>query len=341
MSPAPVLILLPVRNGGTHVVQAIDSVLAQHHRNWRLVILENASTDGTPEVLARYSDPRIEVRPAERPLNIWENWHRGYDLLRSEEIPEDMLVTFLGHDDVFHPAFLSEIVELAERHPRASLYQTHFDLIDENDGRVRPCRPVPEQESWTSMLGGLLWYLRDSFGTGYVFRAGHYRQVGGIPDLPMLLFSDWIVFVRLARISYKVSTLTNRFSYRRHTTSTSGTPSKAKHAAHLVAMWHFIRLVRTEFAEFGDTDVGRAGIAALLARELSLLTAPVIRSTFSSSDRAKLDELMAIYEDVAQGVPASTLVGQPYRPAKLFVTIRRVNATLEYVRHNWLGRGRG
>lgn len=332
------VIYLPVRNGGHHVDIAIDSVLAQSHTAWRLVILENASTDGTPENLARYDDPRITVIPAVRPLSMYDNWHRAHDLMGDEA--DDTLVTILGHDDVFHPDFLADIAGLVRDHPDASCYQTLFDMIDENDGKVRPCRPVPDRESWTSMLGGLLWYLRDSFGTGYVFRAGDYRRVGGIPDLPMLLFSDWLVFVRLTRLSYKVSTLSSRFSYRRHLSSTSGTPSKEKHAAHLVSMWHFITLVRTEFAEFAETDAGRAGIAALLARELSLLTVPVIRATFSPDDRAKLDALLAIYDEVADGVSANTLVGQPYRPAKLFITIRRFNAAQQYLRYHWWGRHR-
>ncbi|MDP1028789.1 glycosyltransferase [Sphingomonas sp. KR1UV-12] len=336
--PPEFVVYLPVRNGGHHVDLAIGSVLAQSHARWRLVILENASTDGTPERLARWDDPRISIVPADRPLSMYENWHRAHDLMGQED--PATLVTILGHDDVFHPDFLTDIAGLVRDHPDASLYHTLFDMIDENDGRIRPCRPVPERESWMSMLGSMLWYLRDSFGTGYVFRAGDYRRVGGIPDLPMLLFSDWLVFVRLARLSYKVSTLSNRFSYRRHLASTSGTPSREKHAAHLVGMWHFIRLVRTEFAEFATTDAGRAGIAALLARELSLLTVPIIRRNFSAENRVKLDELLAIYDEAADGVPASTLVGQPYRPARVFVTIRRFNAAQEYLRYHWWGRFR-
>lgn len=332
------VIYLPVRNGGHHVDIAIRSVLDQTHTAWRMIILENASTDGTPERLAQYRDPRISVVPADRPLSMYDNWHRAHDLMAHE--PADRLVTILGHDDVFHPEFLADIAELARAHPDASCYQTLFDMIDENDGKVRPCRPIPEEENWRTMLAGLLWYLRDSFGTGYVFRAGDYRKVGGIPDLPMLLYSDWLVFIRLTRLSYKVSTLTNRFAYRRHVSSTSGTPSKERIAASLEALWHFIHLVRTEFSEFAETDAGRAGIAALLARELSLVTVPVIRRSFSPDNRRRLDELLAIYDEVADGVPAATLVGQPFRPGRIFVGIRRFNAAQAYLRYQYWGRFR-
>ncbi len=332
------VVYLPVRNGGHHVDAAIHSVLAQSHTAWRLVVLENASTDGTSERLARYHDPRITVIPANEPLPIHANWHRAHDLMANE--PADRLVTILGHDDLFHPNFLADIARLVTEHPDASLYQTLFDLIDENDGRTRPCRPVPEQEGWTSLLGQLCWSLRDSFGTGYVFRAGDWRRVGGIPDLPMLLYADWLVFTRLTRLAYKACTLTSRFSYRRHGSSTSGTPSREKHAAHLRAMQEFIRIMRDELASFADTDAGRSAIAALLARELSVLTVPVIRATFGPGERAGLTDLLALYDEVADGVPAATLVGQPYKPARLFVTLRRFNATQQFLRHHWWGQRR-
>lgn len=327
------IIYLPVRNGGHYVDAAIASVLAQSHAAWRLVVLENASTDDTAERLARVRDPRVTVVPTDRPLSMHANWHRAHDLMADE--PANRLVTILGHDDLFHPDFLADVARLVAEHPNASLYQTLFDLIDENDGRTRPCRPIPEEEGWTSMLGQLCWSLRDSFGTGYVFRAGDWRRVGGIPDLPMLLFSDWLAFARLTRLSYKACTLTSRFSYRRHLASTSGVPSREKHAAHLNAMRAFVGVLRTEFADFWDTDAGRSAVAALLARELSLLTVPVIRRTYGPAERAALVELEAVYDAVAAGVPMATLVGQPYQPGRLFVALRRFNATQKFLRHDW------
>jgi hypothetical protein len=105
-------------------------------------------------------------------------------------------------------------------------------------------------------------------------------------------------------------------------------------------MWQFVAIVRDELDEFARTDAGRAALAAFLARELSLLTIPVIRGSFSHEDRARLDKLLALYEEIADGVPASTLVGQPYRPARLFMAIRRFNAAQTYLRHHYWKRFR-
>ena len=52
-------ILIPTYNRARWLPGAIESVLAQTERDFTLVISDNASTDETPEVVARYDDPRI------------------------------------------------------------------------------------------------------------------------------------------------------------------------------------------------------------------------------------------------------------------------------------------
>ena len=60
--PQPLVsVLTPVFNGEPYLVQAIESVLAQTYTNWEYVLVDNASTDRTAEIIQRYvdKDPRI------------------------------------------------------------------------------------------------------------------------------------------------------------------------------------------------------------------------------------------------------------------------------------------
>jgi len=54
----PFLLLMPSYNQDRFIGEAVDSILAQDDPDWELWILDN-STDGTPERMARYDDPRI------------------------------------------------------------------------------------------------------------------------------------------------------------------------------------------------------------------------------------------------------------------------------------------
>lgn len=56
-----VSIVMPTRNRGAKVPRAIESVLAQSYRTWDLVVVDDGSTDETPEVLAKFDDERIRV----------------------------------------------------------------------------------------------------------------------------------------------------------------------------------------------------------------------------------------------------------------------------------------
>ena len=50
---------MPVYNAEAFVAEAIESVLAQTYPHWELIIVDDGSTDASPEVLKRYADPRI------------------------------------------------------------------------------------------------------------------------------------------------------------------------------------------------------------------------------------------------------------------------------------------
>ena len=47
-------ILLPTYNGRAYLAQQLDSLFAQTLQDWRLVVRDDGSTDGTREILERY-----------------------------------------------------------------------------------------------------------------------------------------------------------------------------------------------------------------------------------------------------------------------------------------------
>ena len=62
-------VLMPVRNGVTYIGEAIDSIIDQTLMDWELVIIDNASTDGTGAYVKRRAarDPRIVFQGNEVP----------------------------------------------------------------------------------------------------------------------------------------------------------------------------------------------------------------------------------------------------------------------------------
>ncbi|MCS6872398.1 MAG: glycosyltransferase [Anaerolineae bacterium] len=219
MSAPEFSIVIPTRNGTRYLAAAIESVLAQRYPHWRLHVLESGSTDGTVALVERYlSDPRIALHstPADQPsLDIVGNWARILQLDLSEYL------TILGHDDLLSADFLAEIAELIAAEPSASLWLTHFDLIDSGGALIRPCKPFPPRLSADEYLHGLHTRCFESYATGYVMRSSDYKRLGGIPPLRNLLYADLLLWYRLTSLSYLACSPRRAFSYRVHGQSMS------------------------------------------------------------------------------------------------------------------------
>jgi hypothetical protein len=270
MTRARYAVFLPVRNGAAFVREAIDSVIAQTRGDWVLVVLDNASSDGTADIAEGYAHPSIQVHRSSSSLQVWESWHRVWSMLSKREVDVEF-ATIIGHDDRLLPDFLEAINKLAIAHPRASLYQTAFDMIDENGRMIRPSRPIPEIESAADFVAARLWGLRDSVGTGYVFRPADYVAVGGIPNLPFLLCADDLVFARLAQLRFKASCAVSQCVYRLHRGSLSHGISAARLVAQVSAIEQYVESLHGEFPELMSNSAGRSALACFLAREVMLL----------------------------------------------------------------------
>src|ERR671933_240168 len=121
-------VCIPTYNYARFLPAAIDSVLAQDHDDYELIVVDNASDDETPEVLARYGD-RIRAHRNERNLGLFGNFARCLELASGE------LVKFLAADDWLHPAFLREATALMDAHPSVAIASGPGFYVDE-DGRV-------------------------------------------------------------------------------------------------------------------------------------------------------------------------------------------------------------
>lgn len=198
MSNPVFTIVIPTHNGEAYIGQAIESVLKQTYPHFEIVVLEHESADRTIEIAKSYNDPRIRICSTSEHQTIESNWGRILDLELAEYL------TILGHDDVFYPEFLQEIVNLIAQNPAASLYQTYFHIINSDGEIIRDCKPVPYKETGEGFMNARQHFQRDSFGTGYVMRSTDFKRVGGIPPFAKLYFADDFVFYQLANISGKV-----------------------------------------------------------------------------------------------------------------------------------------
>ena len=103
-------IVLPVYNGARFLKDSIDSVIAQTHQNWELLILDDCSTDETPEIAKEYqaTDSRIQYYRNEKNLKLPGNLNKGFSLAKGEYL------TWTSDDNRFRPNALERMLEVLQ-----------------------------------------------------------------------------------------------------------------------------------------------------------------------------------------------------------------------------------
>ncbi|QIZ10666.1 glycosyltransferase family 2 protein [Priestia megaterium] len=62
MNKSEVTVLIPFYNPGAYIREALASVFAQSYQDWQLILIDDASTDHTAEMIADYlKDPRVKM----------------------------------------------------------------------------------------------------------------------------------------------------------------------------------------------------------------------------------------------------------------------------------------
>lgn len=146
---------LPLYNGGDHVVEALESLLAQTYPDFALVIVDDCSTDRTFELVAEYAtgDVRIHLTRNETRLGLIANWRRTFHLAR-ELKPDLEYFAWASDHDIWHPRWLESVIAELDEDPEAvAAYprtggisqsgemllrdQPSFDTAEVGDARVR------------------------------------------------------------------------------------------------------------------------------------------------------------------------------------------------------------
>ncbi len=160
MKKAPLVsVVMPVYNGERFIAEAIESVLGQGYRHFELLIVDDGSTDGTREVIARYRDGRIRL--------IVQKSNRGLIHSRNNAIAgaRGEYIAFLDSDDTACRTRLAKQVAFLESNPDYAMVGAWVDVIDEQgrltDIVVHRALERPDSEISPVLLGEIeQWLLR-------------------------------------------------------------------------------------------------------------------------------------------------------------------------------------
>jgi glycosyltransferase involved in cell wall biosynthesis len=123
-------VILPVKNGEKHIRNAIDSILTQTYPHFELVVVD-ASDDYTPDIVKSHSDSRIKYFRQKSKGSV-----NGYNEALDSYVT-GKYITFIHHDDIYHPEKLYEQVRMIEKFSDVDCVYNDIEFVDENLNRIR------------------------------------------------------------------------------------------------------------------------------------------------------------------------------------------------------------
>jgi glycosyltransferase involved in cell wall biosynthesis len=130
-----VSVIMATYQGAAFVGETIESVLAQTYEPIELVVVDDASTDGTPDIVAGYAD-RARIRLERGTERVGPTRRRNDALDRAQ----GSLIAWLDQDDLWLPEKTEREVEVMLARPEVGLVYSGYEAFDSETGETIPWR---------------------------------------------------------------------------------------------------------------------------------------------------------------------------------------------------------
>ncbi len=118
-----VSVLMPVYNAEKYLRESIDSVLNQTYKNFEFIIINDGSTDTSPDIVRSYNDPRIVFVDNKQNSGLVSVLNQGLDLAHGEYIAR------MDADDISLPNRFGTQIEFMETHPKVGVLGASFHIF--------------------------------------------------------------------------------------------------------------------------------------------------------------------------------------------------------------------
>ena len=117
---------IPTYNQSEFLRQAIQSVLNQTFQDFEVIVVDDCSTDNTPDVVRQFDDRRIRYHRTDVNLRPPRSWNECVRIAQGEYF------AILPHDDLYEPTFLARMISALDQNPSVGFAQcAHFSVNED------------------------------------------------------------------------------------------------------------------------------------------------------------------------------------------------------------------
>lgn len=212
-STAPLIsVVMPAYNVEQYIGEAIESILGQSFGDFELMIVDDGSTDATPDIIRSYakSDHRIHHIFHTRNLGPSAAFNSGLASARGTYIAR------MDSDDITLPSRLEMQVYFLQSHPEVGIVGGAMILVDENN------HPIGQRHYWTDdeAIRKHIFFYSPFCSGSIMIRKSIIEAIGGY-DVHCLLAEDYDFYLRLGLITRFANLHETVYRYRVRSGSTS------------------------------------------------------------------------------------------------------------------------
>jgi glycosyltransferase involved in cell wall biosynthesis len=211
-----VSILMPVLNGEYFLPQSLDSLLAQDYHHLEIIILDNLSTDATPEICQRYAEKDRRIRYIRDVFSRDPNEAAGHlaTLARGEYcFPA-------GDDDLWEPNFISRLLPVIMADLEIGLVYCNADYVDMagkfyGDRVLEPKKLYRRTRDRFNNCWDYLFHRQIMPMTFGIFRTSYYQQSMPVENFDRAIKNADVLWVFKFLTMFKVDSVDDiLFHYR-------------------------------------------------------------------------------------------------------------------------------
>ena len=192
----PILtVLMSVHNGEPYLKDAVTSIINQTYRNFKFLVLDNASTDMSRKIILEFKDSRIELVELPENIGLTKALNRGLKII------DTPLVARMDADDISFNNRLELQISFMKQYPSVALLGTAFQTIDENGDLLAHYHPPMTHQEIIDSFTSFCPIAHSSA----IFRYSPVYNIGGYPE-NYIYSHDLALWQRLS-LKYQVTNL--------------------------------------------------------------------------------------------------------------------------------------
>jgi glycosyltransferase involved in cell wall biosynthesis len=185
--------VVPVYNMELFVADCLNSILGQQgEHDYDVIVIDDASTDASVDVIANFGDPRIRL------IRHRENKGPAYTITEGLYAAPGAYVARIDPDDRYRSHFLNQTVNVLDRHPDVGLVFGRIAMIDSKGSITDSGTTYPTPVGSTKMDHFLHLLKRNDLPAPTVL-ARREAWATGLPIPDRLRFNDWYLSLSIAQ----------------------------------------------------------------------------------------------------------------------------------------------